>query len=61
MTLKRRNFLYMLTASVGAITAGACQASGNNVPQATAVAESPKIAQTPGLLHCRLCLTNTML
>ena len=48
MTLKRRNFLYMLTASVGAITAGACQASGNNVPQATAVAESPKIAQTPG-------------
>ncbi|MEG4324718.1 Fe-Mn family superoxide dismutase [Microcoleus sp. AT3-A2] len=48
MTLKRRDFLYLLTASVGAITAGACQASGNNVPQASPIAESPKIAQTPG-------------
>ena len=48
MTLKRRDFLYLVTATVGAITAGACQASGNNVSQASPIAESPKIAQTPG-------------
>lgn len=47
MTLKRRDFLYLLTASVGAITAGACQASGNNLA-ASPTTEATKIAQTPG-------------
>ncbi len=49
MTLKRRNFLYLLTASVGAITTGACQASGNNLAPASPTTEATKIAQTPGL------------
>ncbi|MDF0555681.1 superoxide dismutase [Kamptonema sp. UHCC 0994] len=31
MSLKRRNFLYLFSASVGAVTLGACQASGNNL------------------------------
>lgn len=37
MNLKRRNFLYLLSASVGAATFGACQASGSNLsrPQTT--------------------------
>lgn len=48
MTLKRRDFLYLLTASVGAITAGACQASGNNLAQASPTTGGTKIAQTPG-------------
>ncbi|TAG91542.1 MAG: superoxide dismutase [Oscillatoriales cyanobacterium] len=47
MTLKRRDFLYLLTASVGAITAGACQASGNNLA-ASPTTQATKIAQTPG-------------
>lgn len=49
MTHKRRDFLYLLTASVGAITTGACQASGNNLPQANPTTEATKIAQTPAL------------
>ena len=48
MTLKRRDFLYLLTASVGALTAGADRASANNVSQASQIAKATNIAQTPG-------------
>ena len=41
MSLKRRNFLYVLSASVGALTLGTCQASGNNL-------STPKTAPTEG-------------
>ena len=52
MSVNRRHFLYLLGASVGGVTLGACQASGDNlsaVNGSTTVAESTGTFELPSL------------
>lgn len=50
-TLKRRNFLILLGASVGSVTVGACMASGSNLSASSENSTETQIAQNPGVIE----------
>lgn len=49
MTLNRRNFLFLLGASVGAVTIGACEASASSPEAKSNIAENTGIIELPPL------------